>query len=184
MNRADYIKELESKLSKLSPEEKFEAVSYYEEIFDDREIGDFDEVPDDMPNPRKASYEILRNINIDKLEMEEKHEKSKASLFGTIVLWIMAMPIALPLAIVLLAVIFGLIITIFTAGFGFLVAGIVAACATIYEIFTLKAEPLKVVYLVGVVCVSIAVSIFAVYGVKGFIKFVKTSLVNYRNKRR
>ena len=124
MKRVDYIREIETRISKLNPIEIEDALSYYQEIFDERGIGDQDEVPDDMPSPRTASFEILRDQSIDNMQAEEesRREKKASSTFGTLALWVLALPIALPLAIALLAVIFAIVVSVLAVGFGFTVA--------------------------------------------------------------
>lgn len=78
MKRRDYLADLEARLARLNTDERVEALAYYDEIFEDRGIGDDDEVPADMPAPRQASYEILRDVQVNELRGERLDESGTA----------------------------------------------------------------------------------------------------------
>ncbi|MDO5027465.1 MAG: DUF1700 domain-containing protein [Tissierellia bacterium] len=182
MNRADYISDLEARLSRLSFEERQDAISFYEEIFDERGIFEEDLVADDIPSPRKASFEILRDANLDQLEKEKG--KDSFPTFKTLALYILALPVGLPLALVILILVFSALISIFAVGAKFLMGGFASISIIIYELVTFRADSIRVMYLFGVLSISIAASLFMILALNALVKLIKRKLIDYRKTRR
>ena len=141
MNRNEYMKELEQALKRLPKAEREEALSYYNEYFDDAGPEREAEVMEELGDAKGIATQIVKEVALKRLA-EPKPEK--AARKGLSTLWIVllalcAAPIGLPL--LLAVVIFGLamvimVFSIFAAllicGVVFVAVGIVSAVAGIY----------------------------------------------------
>lgn len=188
MIRRDYIQEIKTKLYKLGEEDMEEAVSYFEEILDERQVGENDQVPEDMPSPRQASFEILRDISIEEMEDEDnrKTEKKKPSLFTIVILSILALPLAFPLAIVAILLVLLLILSFIAVDFSIFMIGIYATGMGGYRIiFELPRnfELANLLFLLGFILVGIALIILSIILIKWGIDLVKKILMQNKNKR-
>lgn len=183
MTRSEYIKDIEKRISKLSPREIDEALDFYNEILDERGIAEEDLVPDDMPSSRTASFEILRDASIEDLAYEEENEKRKPSTLGSLALWVMALPIAFPLVIGLLLICFALVAVVLSVLFAIAMAGLGVIGASIYELVMSGPDLIRAIYLIGSILISIALLIFAGAGAKGFFGLIRNMLLKYKNKR-
>ena len=188
MNRSQYIREIDSRLSGLSIDEVEEALSFYEEILDDRGISIDDQVPSDMPSPRKAAYEILRDINISNLETEtqiQEKTKNKTSLFKTIALSILAAPLALPLWFALIALIFALALAFGVVYLSLTFAGFATMGVSLYEIFVSlpgNFQVSRLLFLIGAILLSISVVIFIFIAAKYITNSIKNFIINRRKR--
>lgn len=90
---------------KATPTEIDEAINYYTEYFDDLNLGDYDEVPEDLRSPRQIASEILMDTT-----MSEKN--STRNNLKIILLSILALPVALPLSLALFAVVFAIFVAL------------------------------------------------------------------------
>lgn len=151
MKRRDYLSDLERRLDRLSVEERVDALAYYDEILEDRGVGHDDEVPGDMPSPRQASYEILRDSQVDELRGahprgeplldaerldhtpysegysatgEESKKYKGSTVLVAVILGILALPIGLPIALALIAVVIALSFAVLAVVIGVVVSGV------------------------------------------------------------
>ena len=189
MNRRDYLDELRRRISRLNKEDQDEAISYYEEIFDERNIYDDDPVSSDMPSPRQASYEILMDVGLENQVEEsssEKNSKKGISTMTAVVLTIMALPIALPLSLALVAVVVALSIALVAVVGSIVIAGLAVVATNFYEIITILSKEFdlaRLLYLVGVSLVSIAIALLAIVIFRAIIKKIRSMIINRKNRR-
>ena len=191
MNRNEYMKELEQALKRLPKAEREEALSYYNEYFDDagpeREAG----VMEELGDAKGIAAQIVKEVALKRLA-EPKPEK--AARKGLSTLWIVllalcAAPIGLPL--LLAVVIFGLamvimVFSIFAAllicGVVFVAVGIVSAVAGIYF---LPAQMASGIFILGtalgesgvgllLICAGCASCKYIYLGMAGFTKRLLT----------
>ena len=191
MNRNEYMKELQQALNHLPKAEREEALSYYNEYFDDagpeREAG----VMEELGDAKGIAAQIVKEVALKRLA-EPKPEK--AARKGLSTLWIVllalcAAPIGLPL--LLAVVIFGLamvimVFSIFAAllicGFVFVAVGIVSAVAGIYF---LPAQMASGIFILGtalgesgvgllLICAGCASCKYIYRGMAGFTKRLLT----------
>jgi uncharacterized membrane protein len=125
MNREQYIKELAHHLRKLPPEERVEALRYYEEYFFDAGAANEQTVIQGLGSPKKLaagikadsamrqyaeSYDKNYDKNYD--ESEREGRRKTRNIVGVVFLCIFAAPVALPIAIALFAVVFSIFVVI------------------------------------------------------------------------
>lgn len=191
MTRKEYLDALESRLGRLTQQDRDDALAYYLEIFEDRGVEEEDSVPEDMPDPRQASFEILRDDQLQRMEENEKAEtnqsqKKKVSLLFTVVLAILALPIGLPIAIALLLVFLSAILVIgslLIAGVGTgagLVLGAIKELAT--EMPKTFSMP-RALYLLGIVLLGVAVVLIMILVMRNMIRGIRKLLLRQKNKR-
>ena len=191
MTRKEYLDALESRLGRLTQQDRDDALAYYLEIFEDRGVEEEDSVPEDMPDPRQASFEILRDDHLQRMEENEKAEtnqsqKKKVSLLFTVVLAILALPIGLPIAIALLLVFLSAILVIgslLIAGVGTgagLVLGAIKELAT--EMPKAFSMP-RALYLLGIVLLGVAVVLIMILVMRNMIRGIRKLLLRQKNKR-
>lgn len=191
MTRKEYLDALESRLGRLTQQDRDDALAYYLEIFEDRGVEEEDSVPEDMPDPRQASFEILRDDQLQRMEENEKAEtnqsqKKKVSLLFTVVLAILALPIGLPIAIALLLVFLSAILVIgslLIAGVG-TGAGLVLGAIKELETEMPKAFSMpRVLYLLGIVLLGVAVVLIMILVMRNMIRGIRKLLLRQKNKR-
>lgn len=189
MNRKEYREALIRHLARIGNEEREEAVSYYEEIFEERGIGENDAVPKDMPAPRQASFEILRDLQLDRLEEGEEigaMKKPRASLAVTVVLAILALPIGLPLAITILLVSFGMFVgflSLFFSVAGSGVGVIIGAGKELIQVLPKAFSLPRALYLLGLVSLGVFAILLVILIFRSIVRGIRQLLLRQRNKR-
>lgn len=191
MTRKEYLDALESRLGRLSPQDREDALAYYLEIFEDRGVEEEDSVPEDMPDPRQASFEILRDDQLQRMEENEKAEttqsqKKKVSLLFTVVLAILALPIGLPIAIALLLVFLSAILVIGSlliagvgAGAGLVLGAIKELATEMPKAFSMP----RALYLLGIVLLGVSVVLIMILVMRNMIRGIRKLLLRQKNKR-
>lgn len=189
MNRKEYREALIRHLARIGNEEREEAVSYYEEIFEERGIGENDAVPKDMPAPRQASFEILRDLQLDRLEEGEEigaMKKPRASLAVTVVLAILALPVGLPLAITILLVSFGMFVgflSLFFSVAGSGVGVIIGAGKELIQVLPKAFSLPRALYLLGLVSLGAFAILLVILIFRSIVRGIRQLLLRQRNKR-
>lgn len=110
MNKETYLKELESKLKRLSSEEVEAALEYYNEYFDEAGEENVQQVIQELGTPAQVASKILADNAIKDLENHPQSTKKGLSAIWVVILAILASPIALPLLIAVAALIFAFVI--------------------------------------------------------------------------
>ena len=113
MNKAEFFKELQARLSGLPQAEADERFSFYNEMIDDRiEDGlSEEEAVAQVGTPEEIANQILSEIPLSAL-VKEKVKKNRALRGWEIVLLILGFPLWFPLLIAVLAVILSIYISI------------------------------------------------------------------------
>lgn len=191
MTRKEYLDALESRLGRLTQQDRDDALAYYLEIFEDRGVEEEDSVPEDMPDPRQASFEILRDDQLQRMEENEKAEtnqsqKKEVSLLFTVVLAILALPIGLPIAIALLLVFLSAILAIGSllivgvgAGAGLVLGAIKELATEMPKAFSMP----RALYLLGIVLLGVAVVLIMILVMRDMIRGIRKLLLRQKNKR-
>lgn len=191
MTRKEYLEALNRRLARIGSEERGDAVAYYEEIFEERGIGENDTVPKDMPDPRQASFEILRDLQLDRLEEGEEEEigetkKPRASLAITVVLAILALPVGLPLAITILLVSFGLFVGFLSLFFSVACSGvgvIIGAGKELIQVLPKAFSLPRALYLLGLVSLGVFAILLVILIFRSIVRGIRQLLLRQRNKR-
>lgn len=156
MIRSEFMKKLEQFLAELSPQERQEAIDYYNSYMDDAGIGINDIVPESIGTPEEVAKELKRsilnpdtdfiadekiNINVpDKKNMYSDLNSKKKSMSGSeIALIAIIAIITSPIWMSLVGAAFAVVISIVSVAFGLGVAFIclvVAGMALVIAGFT------------------------------------------------
>ncbi|MGL4372404.1 MAG: DUF1700 domain-containing protein [Turicibacter sp.] len=119
MNRTQFIEELSKKLKRLPQEEIDNALSFYEEYFDEAGIDSQQDVLKELETPSIIASQLLTEYAFKEEVVEVSVPKKGISSVWFIVLAIFAAPIALPLAFALVMVILAMAIVVVSLIFAF-----------------------------------------------------------------
>lgn len=136
MNRKEFIEKLREKLKRLPKEEIENAVSFYEEYFDEAGAENEQKIIKELVSPAHLASKIIGELAIT--ETESKEEKKKTGVTIWIILAaIFASPIALPLAFAAVMVLLAAVIVVasvygslFVTGASVAIGGVTAAIAS------------------------------------------------------
>ena len=110
MNKENYMTELKRQLSSLPPEERNEAIIFYEEYISDMTEKNPENL-DSIAPPHQAAAQIKAEIAIRSTTDKTIKKKKGISTAWTVLLGVLALPVGLPIAIAVAAVTIALIIT-------------------------------------------------------------------------
>ena len=177
MNRAEFMARLRELLSDITEAEREEALTYYEDYFDDAGIENEASVIHSLGSPEKVAATIKHGLNdnagedgefsengytdytYDKDELATTSTNRKWELKGgmlvlVIILCVFALPILGPLLIAILSVLFGLLCAAAALVFAVMVSGIAIVIAGIAlfgsGIVTLIQSPVVGILLAGI----------------------------------
>lgn len=119
MNKTEFIKELKIKLRNLPNEELNDALSYYDEYFEDAQIDDTVDVEKELGSPSMVASQILSDYAVKDIEIKDKPSKNKILSVWFIILAIFAAPIALPLSFAMVILVASLVFTVGAIVFSF-----------------------------------------------------------------
>jgi len=131
MNRIEFMNELKHKLRRLPYEETQNAVSYYEEYFDEAGAENEEQTIAALDSPAAVAAKIIGEYAITSAELAENAPRKKSNILLITLLAIFASPIAFPIAIAILAIMFSVVVVIFS----FFIAGAATAFAGIVFVF-------------------------------------------------
>lgn len=151
MNRFEYMRRLEDLLSDISPSEKEEALTYYNDYFNDAGQENEQQVIEELGSPEQVAAGVKEGLGLqtyehvqDSLEGEKNHNQSaqsgrdgnadaqkKSKPAWVITLIVIGLIFASPLLLALICVVFAVIISIFSLIFGLLI-GFGAAAVSLY----------------------------------------------------
>ena len=129
MNRVEFMNELKHKLRRLPDDEIQNAISYYEEYFDEAGVQNETHTIAALDSPSVVASKIIGEYAITNAEHTESAPRKKSNMLLITILAIFASPIALPIAISILAIIlsvFSVFFSLFIAGLAMVLGGIVA----------------------------------------------------------
>lgn len=151
MNRFEYMRRLEDLLSDISPSEKEEALTYYNDYFNDAGQENEQKVIEELGSPEQVAAGVKEGLGLQTYERRQdspEREKSqnqsvpserdrdagvqkKSKPAWLITLIVIGLIFASPLILALICVIFALIISVFSLIFGLLI-GFGAAALALY----------------------------------------------------
>lgn len=154
MTRREYISSLTGLLSQLDENERRDAVSYYEDYFDEAGLNDDDEVMESVDSPEFVAKNILDGITKatedqgvfteegyktsekevrNEVAVRKERREKRGLIIIAVILAIFASPILIPICgsvfgvlIAILSALFAIFFGVFVAGIACIVAGIVA----------------------------------------------------------
>jgi Predicted membrane protein len=139
MNRADFMKELERGLKKLSREEVLDALQYYNDYFDDIGVENESKAIINLGPPQKVAAQIKAESYINVANEEQKKLKMGMKTIQIAILMILASPIALPLAGGAIATVVALLASIYLVYLSFFLVG------SIFVVMAICAVPISIV---------------------------------------
>lgn len=146
MNRQEFIKKLESELSKLPKDEIKDAIDYYNEYLDDAGLENEEAALKELGNPSRIATQIKADFAVKQLSAKREAGNSEGKKGIAIIWWVIlgifTAPVALPIAItggllaicILLTIAIIVITGLFCVG-AFFVAGIAALIVGVSILF-------------------------------------------------
>lgn len=178
MSRKEFMEQLEELLKDIPDNEREEALQYYNDYFDDAGAENEAEVIRDLGSPEQVAQKLKAGLGElasvgtpepgqgDRKEEEKEKTKKEAGfwkILSIVLLCILAAPVVLPLAgglllaaVTVVLALFGAIAGIVLAGFAILLAGIAVLGVGIVQTF---ATPAIGIAAAGVGCVVAAVGV-------------------------
>ncbi|MEG2638778.1 MAG: DUF1700 domain-containing protein [Clostridiales bacterium] len=139
MNRKEFLAELYTALGKLPDEERNNAISYYNEYFDEAGIGNEEETIKSLGPIKEIAARLNAEFAMKEMEENPKSTKKGLSAVWIVILAILATPIALPLGclafafiLIVLCMALGVICTIWGAALSCILGGIVGIFGLIF----------------------------------------------------
>ena len=99
MNKNQFLKKLSKLLKSLPPEEREAALNYYQEYFDEAGPENEQRIISELGSPEKVAAEVLAGSTQSGTAATTAPKKGGIGVIWTVILSILAAPIALPLAI-------------------------------------------------------------------------------------
>lgn len=207
MIRSEFMKKLEQFLAELSPQERQEAIDYYNSYMDDAGIGINDTVPESIGTPEEVAKELKRsilnpdtdfiadekiNINVpDKKNMYSNFNNKKKSMSGNeialiVIIAILTSPIWITIVMAAFSVVVGVVAVAFGLGVAFISLIIAGVALVIAGFAVLLTETATAVGLIGagfiVMSIGIVLSICVVNCIAVFIPWVIKSISKLAKK--
>lgn len=207
MIRSEFMKKLEQFLAELSPQERQEAIDYYNSYMDDAGIGINDTVPESIGTPEEVAKELKRsilnpdtdfiadekiNINVpDKKNMYSNFNNKKQSMSGNeialiVIIAILTSPIWITIVMAAFSVVVGVVAVAFGLGVAFISLIIAGVALVIAGFAVLLTETATAVGLIGagfiVMSIGIVLSICVVNCIAVFIPWVIKSISKLAKK--
>lgn len=174
MTRKKFINELKKRIKGVPEADKWEAIQYYEEYFDDAGIAEDDLVPDDVGDPKKIAFEIMRDYSADEFRAGNTGSKNA---FAIIILAILAAPIGIPLAIAAIVFVFAFFMALIGVLFaiGAAIVGLtIGSVAFLVRFATVNAW--ATVFVGGLLLIAISLGIFLVNMLRNLITVIAGKL--------
>lgn len=186
MNKNQFIEELRLKLKSLPKQDLEDALSYYEEYFEDAQIDDYVDVKIELGSPSKVASQILSDYAIKDFEIKDKPKRFNFSAIWFIILAILASPIALPLGFAFITVIISLVFAMGSIVIAFGSAGVAIIFGGITVLMTgftviSSSFPTFILFL-GIGMSLCGAGLLAIIGVFKLGSFLLKLIVGFSNK--
>lgn len=177
MNRQEFFRRLEYLLQSIPESERLDALTYYNDYFDDAGIENEQRVIQELGSPEDVAQRILENYYRSKgtgyenygtsdIEWKERKEKVKRRKTERI-LWILLLILTFPVWIGILAAVFGIVVALLGGvfgitlgaggtGIGMFVGGFVLLFVGVLRVFV---SPIEGIVTIGVGAILSAISI-------------------------
>ena len=168
MNKKQFLYELWGELERIPPQEREEAMRYYEEYLEDAGPEREQEALEELGTPKEVAAQILADAVVKDLEQPVKSAKQGFSRVWMVLLAVFASPIALPvaaviaaLALVLVTVAVALVLAVICAGIGLVLGGALTAAG---GLMVLAQSPATTLCFAGAGLAGIGAGIFICLG--------------------
>lgn len=166
MTRAQFMGELRERLDRLPPDEREEALAYYEEYFDEAGSEHEQDVIRELGSPASVASRIYADRAV-KAARESPHNPGKGlSAIWFIILAVMAAPLAVPVIAGIIGLIIAILATVFgigVAAVALLVGGFVTFIGGFIGLFSMPATAL-VLFGAAFILWGIGKIVFAIIG--------------------
>lgn len=183
MTKSEFLNQLASQLSDISPEEREEALSYYREYIEDAGLENEEALLQELGSPAKVAADIKKDIYqrtsyssdiqpnavirhgetyTDNNNTHQEHTKNSnnTNLILILILAVLLSPFWVPLVITVASLIFSVLVTILAIGFGIGVSGIALLIVGIV-LFALGIYNLFLSPFIGILLIGISMLIFS-----------------------
>ncbi len=183
MTKTEFLNQLASQLSDISPEEREEALSYYREYIEDAGLENEEALLQELGSPAKVASDIKKDIcqktsytsdnqqnaviphgetytNNSNSEQGQTKSTSNTNLILILIIAVLLCPIWIPLVITVVSLIFSVIVTVLSIGFGIGISGIALLIVGVV-LFALGIYNLFLSPFIGILLIGISMLIFA-----------------------
>jgi uncharacterized membrane protein len=145
MTRKEFMDELRSRLSRLPADEKEEALSYYEEYFDEAGSDREQDVIRELGSPASVASRILADHAVKEAREAPYNPRKGFSAVWAVLLAIFAAPLAIPAVIAIIGIMIAILAVVFAVGaaaVGLLIGGFALFIGGFFGLFSSPASAL------------------------------------------
>lgn len=166
MNRIEFLKELDRRLKLIPEEDRFDAISYYDEYIGDSGLGDDADVVGLLGTPKDVANKIIADCSVKHADeqKEKKTVKGGATTAWLVILGILTLPISLPIAIVVLVLMITAVIVVLAIGLGGVAVFVAGIVSVIAAFFTVTVGVAGTVVMIGRGLAAAGIAMFVVLG--------------------
>jgi len=139
LTRNEFINKLKDGIRMLPQDDIDNAVSYYEEYFDEAGLDNEQSAIDEFGDPSAVASKIIGEYSLKEIKSEKSEDKkpndSSIKLLWIVIIALLLSPIAFPLAIGAVGMAFGLVVTTFALLLTFMIAGVALTAGGIAALF-------------------------------------------------
>ncbi|MEG0894990.1 MAG: DUF1700 domain-containing protein [Oscillospiraceae bacterium] len=198
MNKNEYLYQLRNHLKRLPPDEISNAISFYEEFFEDAGKENEQSVIEKLGSPKEAALKIIceygeKNLNpapdnFDNINQpSQKKNKGSIKTAWIVIASILATPIALPLGIAGVIIVLALLISLFAVLFSFLLSGIAIVLSGILgivvSIISIPNSFSLSLFYIGICLMLIAIGVAITLGIVWLYQTIIKALSKFMTKR-
>lgn len=183
MNKTEFLNQLASQLSDISPEEREEALSYYREYIEDAGLENEEALLNELGSPQKVASDIKKDIyqkatytsdsqsnaiirhaevytDNNNTTQERAKNSNNTNLVLILILAVLLAPFWIPFVITVISVIFSVIVTVLSIGFGIGISGIALLIVGVV-LFALGIYNMFLSPFIGILLIGISMLIFS-----------------------
>jgi|GEM_PF-831458 len=135
MTRNEFICELKERLKRLPEQDRYEAIKYYEEYFDEAGQEHEQDVIKELKSPAHIASKILSDYAVKEASSARRSARGGLRALWFTILGIFAAPIAIPLAVILTVIVVVLCIALCIAIFALILGGGILSIVAVGMLF-------------------------------------------------
>ncbi|MDV0444857.1 hypothetical protein MmiAt1_04010 [Methanimicrococcus sp. At1] len=198
MNKSEFMAELEAQLSEIDEQERSDAIAFYNEYFEEAGAENEQDVIEELGSPAQVAAQIKADAAVKEIQADTPPVKKGISAIRTVILGILALPVALPLLLLAATIVF--VILVIAGALIFALAAFVGAF--LFSSFVIMAAGISVLssdFAVGIFYIGIGlvfigitwlsailvylVSRVMVSGIIKLINYIRVQIQNYSTKK-
>ncbi len=174
MTRNEFICELKERLKRLPEQDRYEAIKYYEEYFDEAGQEHEQDVIKELKSPAHIASKILSDYAVKEASSARRSARGGLRALWFTILGIFAAPIAIPLAVILTVIVVVLCIALCIAIFALILGGGILSIVAVGMLFV---RPGSAIMLIGIILIAIGTTkllyrfvTWIIHGISAFVK--------------